>query len=208
MIYDITRPLSPRTAVFPGDVPVQIAPTMAMRDGDSCNVTALTLSAHAGTHVDAPRHYSDEGCGVDAIPLDILIGPARVISLTVGPAITIADLQRALSGVPFPSRLLVHTLASEQSGDAWSSDFPNFAPEAAEWLSANGLRLIGTDAPSVDPADSKDLPAHKAFLRYGVFILENICLRDVPDGDYQLIALPLRLVGGDAAPARAVLVTR
>jgi arylformamidase len=75
-------------------------------------------------------------------------------------------------------------------------------------LGANGLRLIGTDAPSVDPADSKDLPAHKAFLRYGVFILENICLRDVPDGDYQLIALPLRLVGGDAAPARAVLVTR
>jgi kynurenine formamidase len=113
-IYDITRPLSPHTAVFPGDVPVRIAPTMQMRNGDSCNVTAITLSTHAGTHVDAPRHYSDEGCGVDAIPLDVLIGPARVISLATETKITTADLQRALEGRPFPMRLLIHTPASER----------------------------------------------------------------------------------------------
>jgi arylformamidase len=207
-IYDITRPLSPHTAVFPGDVPVRIAPTMQMRNGDSCNVTAITLSTHAGTHVDAPRHYNDEGCGVDAIPLDVLIGPARVISLTTETKITTADLQRALEGRPFPMRLLIHTPASERREDVWSAAFSTFAPDVAEWLGASGLRLIGTDAPSVDPAESKDLPAHRAFLRHGVFILENICLRDVPDGDYELIALPLRLVDGDAAPTRAVLIKR
>ncbi len=208
MIYDITRPLSPRTAVFPGDVPVRIAPTMQMRNGDACNVTAITLSTHAGTHVDAPRHYSDEGCGVDAIPLDVLIGPARVISLAAETTVTMADLRHALERRPFPARLLIHTSASEQPEDVWSAAFSAFAPDAAEWLGASGLRLIGTDAPSVDPAESKDLPAHRAFLRHGVFILENICLRDVPDGDYELIALPLRLVDGDAAPARAVLIKR
>jgi arylformamidase len=208
MIYDITRPLSPRTAVFPGDVPVRIAPTMRMQDGDPCNVTAITLSTHAGTHLDAPRHCSDTGDGVDAIPLDVLLGPARVISLAAEAMITTADLQRALEGQPFPARLLIHTPASERPEDVWLSAFASFTPEAAEWLGAHGLRLIGTDAPSVDSAESKDLPAHQAFLRYGVFILENICLRNVPDGDYELVALPLRLVDGDAAPARVVLVKR
>jgi len=208
MIYDITRLLSPRTAVFPGDVPVRITPTMQIQTGDSCNVTAIALSTHAGTHLDAPRHYSDAGSGVDAIPLAVLIGPARVISLPIEAKITAANLQRALEGHPFPTRLLIHTPASEQPGDVWPAAFATFARDAAEWLGANGLRLIGTDAPSVDPAESKDLPAHKAFLRYGVFILENTCLSDVPDGDYELVALPLRLVDGDAAPARVVLIKR
>ncbi|MCS6848710.1 MAG: cyclase family protein [Anaerolineae bacterium] len=221
MLYDITRTLSPRTAVFPGDTPVSIVPTLQMRAGDACNVTAITMSAHAGTHVDAPRHYSDDGAGIDAVPLDALIGPARVVTLDVAGAITVTDLQNAIRNTRYATRdtrllnaqfsilnftrLLIHTRASEVSDDVWDDAFAYFDPEAAEWLGANGLRLIGTDAPSVDPAASKDLPAHKAFLKHGVIIVENLCLRGVPDGEYELIALPLKIAGNDAGPARVVL---
>ncbi|BCX04989.1 MAG: kynurenine formamidase [Candidatus Roseilinea sp.] len=227
MLYDISRTLTPHIAVFPGDTPVSIAPTLQMHAGDSCNVTAITMSAHAGTHVDAPRHYSDDGAGIDAVPLDVLIGPARVVTLDALEAITIADLERALQ-LTHPAsdahhttrdlrllnsqcsifnftRLLIHTRASDTPDDGWNDAFAYFDPQAAEWLGANSLRLIGTDAPSVDPAVSKDLPAHKAFLRHGVIIMENLCLRGVPDGEYELIALPLKIAGNDAGPARVVL---
>lgn len=214
MLYDITRTLTPRTAVFPGDTPVSIVPTLQMRAGDACNVTAIAMSAHAGTHVDAPRHYSDAGIGIDAVSLDVLIGPARVVTLNVPEVITIADLERTLQ-LTYPAsdsayatratRLLIHTRASDVPDDVWDDAFAYFDPQAADWLGANGVRLIGTDAPSVDPAASKDLPAHNAFLRHGVVIVENLCLRDVPDGEYELIALPLKIADNDAAPARVAL---
>ncbi|MFC1464415.1 MAG: cyclase family protein [Candidatus Brachytrichaceae bacterium NZ_4S206] len=227
MLYDITRTLAPRTAVFPGDTPVAIVPTLQMRAGDSCNVTAITMSAHAGTHVDAPRHYSDAGAGIDAVSLDVLIGPARVITLDVPEAITIADLERALQLAHSASdahhttrdtrllnsqfsifnftRLLIHTRASDVPDDVWDDTFAYFDPQAADWLGGHGVRLIGTDAPSVDPAASKDLPAHNTFLRHGVIIVENLRLCNVPDGEYELIALPLKIADNDAAPARVVL---
>jgi len=204
MIYDISRALTPRTAVFPGDTPVSIVPVMQMRTGDSCNVSALTLSAHAGTHVDAPRHYSDDGAGIEAVPLDVLIGPARVITLDVEQEMTLDALQSALAS-RVPARLLIHTRASRVPNEVWDGTFVHIAPEAAEWLGASGLRLIGVDTPSVDPATSKALPTHKTFLRHGTLILENLCLRDVPDGEYELIALPLAIKGNDAGPARVVL---
>lgn len=214
MLYDITRTLTPRTAVFPGDTPVSIVPTLQMRAGDACNVTAIAMSAHAGTHVDAPCHYSDAGIGIDAVSLDVLIGPARVVTLNVPEVITIADLERTLQ-LTYPAsdsayatratRLLIHTRASDVPDDVWDDAFAYFDPQAADWLGANGVRLIGTDAPSVDPAASKDLPAHNAFLRHGVVIVENLCLRDVPDGEYELIALPLKIADNDAAPARVAL---
>ncbi len=216
MVYDITRVLTSRTAVFPGDTPVSIMPTLQMRAGDSCNVTAITMSAHAGTHVDAPRHYNDDGVGIDAVPLDVLIGRARVITLDVDRVITVADLQQALKvarvpdaecamGESFPKRLVIHTRASNLPDEDWDDAFVYFDPEAADWLGANGLVLIGTDAPSVDPAASKDLPAHQAFLAHGVTIVENLRLGGVPDGDYELIALPLKIADNDAGPARVVL---
>ncbi|MFN4294061.1 MAG: cyclase family protein [Thermoflexales bacterium] len=209
MLYDVTRILTPRTAVFPGDTPVSIAPTLQMRAGDSCNVTAITMSVHAGTHVDAPRHYSDDGVGIDAVPLDVLIGPARVVTLDVAGAITTADLQNAFRDLPHAiraaPRLLIRTRASDTPDDVWDDAFTHFDPQAADWLGANGLRLIGTDAPSVDPATSRALPAHRAFLRHGVVIVENLRLQGVPDGEYELLALPLKIAGGDAGPARVVL---
>jgi arylformamidase len=206
MLYDITRALTPRTAVFPGDTPVSITPVMQMKAGDSCNVTSITMSAHAGTHVDAPLHYGDDQPGIDEVGLDVLIGPARIITLSVVDGITVDDLQNALGDAPF-TRLLIHTRASDVPDDVWQPDFVSFEPQAAEWLGERGCRLIGTDAPSVDPATSRDLPAHKAFLRGHVIIMENLCLAGVPDGAYELIALPLRIAGNDAAPARAVLKT-
>jgi arylformamidase len=211
MFYDITRTLTPHTAVFPGDTPVTIAPVMQMRNGDSCNVTSVAMSAHAGTHVDAPRHYNDAGAGIDSVSLDVLVGPARVATIEVG-TITVAELKRVMPHASNATnhesrvtRLLIHTPSSDTPDDVWNPSFTYFTPEAADWLGANGVRLIGVDTPSVDPATSKDLPAHKAFLRHGVIIMENLCLRGVPDGDYELIALPLKIEDNDAAPARAIL---
>lgn len=175
---------------------------MRIADGDSCNVSSITLSVHAGTHVDAPRHYADDAPGVDQLPLEVLIGPARVIRVT-GQALTVTMLEQLdLAGV---TRLLLHTAASAVPHDVWESEFVVIMPDAAAWLGQHGMRLIGTDAPSVDPATSQDLPAHKAFLRHDVIIVENLCLDGVPDGDYELIALPIRIADCDAAPARVLL---
>jgi arylformamidase len=205
MLFDISRPLTPRSAVFPGDTTVTISSVAEMSAGASCNVTALTLSAHAGTHVDAPKHYAQDGIGIDRVSLDTLLGPCRVLSIDTPANITVNSLVQArLTGI---SRLIVHTRASDIPNDVWDPTFPAFEPDAAEWLGINGIVFIGTDAPSVDPADSKSLPAHNAFLRHNVIIAENLNLSGVPDGDYELIALPLSIVGIDAAPARIVLRT-
>ena len=202
MLFDLTRPLTPRTAVFPGDTPVSIQQVARMRDGASCNVSALTLSSHAATHIDAPRHYSDEASGIEAISPDVFLGPVRVITV-MSPFIQSSDLAGYdLSRV---TRLLIHTRASAVPNDVWEPDFAHFDPNAAEYLGHIGLRLIGVDTPSVDPADSKSLPAHKTFLRHNITIMENLIFTGVPDGDYELIALPLAIIGCDAAPARAIL---
>lgn len=184
-----------------------IHPTMLIGRGDACNVTALTMSAHAGTHVDAPRHYSDDGIGVDRLSLDVLVGAARLIALEVTDWITPALLQAAL-GEAAPERLLIRTPASQTPDTEWQPNYAAFTPEAADWLGSRGVRLVGVDTPSVDPATSKSLTAHKAFLRHNVVILESLCLKDVPLGEYELIALPLRIADNDAAPARVILRKR
>ena len=203
MIYDITRPLTPNTAVFPGDTPVSLKQVMRIQDGDSCNVSALTMSVHAGTHVDAPLHYAADGIGIDHVGLDILLGPARVASFDVAHVITKADLLRHdLRGV---QRLLAHTWGSTTPHHVFDRGFVHVDPEAADFLGKMGLKLIGMDTPSVDEASSKTLPAHMTFLRHNVIIIENLCLIGVPDGDYELIALPIKIEGCDAAPARVLL---
>ncbi|MCX6018710.1 MAG: cyclase family protein [Chloroflexi bacterium] len=205
MLYDITRTLTLRSAAFPGDTRVSLVPVAEITRGASVNVTAITCSSHAGTHVDAPRHYSSDGVGIDQVSLDVLIGPCRVLTIDEPGDLLLATLQARLSGAPPPARLLLHTRASAVPDDLWDDGFAAIEPAAAEWLGALGVRLIGVDAPSVDPADSKTLPAHKAFLHSGVTIMENLQLTGVPDGEYELIALPLRIAGIDAAPARVVL---
>jgi arylformamidase len=208
MIYDITRILSAKTPVYPGDPPVVISPVAQIATGDPCNVSSISMSVHAGTHIDAPRHYADGAPGVDALDLHTLIGPARVVSLSVRDEITSEALRIALPGPLDGFAVLVHTPAGDaDAGEEFDRSFVHFTPQAAEWLGTAGVRLIGTDAPSVDSADSMELAAHKAFHRAGITIIENLLLRNVPDGAYQLIALPLKIAGADGAPARVVLIT-
>lgn len=207
MIYDITRALSAKTPVYPGDPPVVISPVAQIATGDPCNVSSISMSVHAGTHIDAPRHYADGAPGVDALDLHTLIGPARVVSLRVQNEITSEALRLALPGPLDGLAVLVHTPASDANeSDEFNPSFAHFAPQAAKWLGAAGVRLIGTDAPSVDSAASTELATHKAFHRAGITIIENLLLRAVPDGAYQLIALPLKIASADGAPARVVLI--
>jgi arylformamidase len=115
------------------------------------------------------------------------------------------DTLNSLSQYPTPNRLIIHTRSSETPNDVWDANFAHIEPDAADWLGEIGVRLIGTDAPSVDPATSKALPAHKMFLKHDIIIVENLCLLGVPDGEYELIALPVNIYDNDAAPARVVL---
>ncbi len=203
-IYDITRTLTPEIAVWPGDTAFAQRWTQRIADGAQANVSTLTLSLHTGTHVDAHYHYMDEGVRLSEMELDIHIGPARVVALDVRGEISaecIAGLD--LAGV---QRLLVKTHASARPDHHWEPDFPYFSVAAVELLGRRGVRLVGTDAPSVDRFDAPILQAHHAFYRANVAILENVLLSDVPPGDYELIALPLKLPY-DGSPVRAVLRT-
>ncbi|HQV68971.1 MAG TPA: cyclase family protein [Thermoflexales bacterium] len=204
MIYDITRPLKPDTAVFPGDTPVRFSTVLRLADGASCNLSAISMTAHAGTHVDGECHYDDASAGVDAVPLEVLIGLARVITLPDDmPVITRAWLQtHNLRGV---KRLLLHTKNSAAPDDVFDVNFPYFEPDAAEYLGEIGVRLICTDCPSVDKSDAKTLIAHAGFFKHHVFIAENVQLTGIADGEYELVILPLKLAGRDGAPARAIL---
>jgi arylformamidase len=180
--HDISRPLDPSVWVWPGDTPFDCALSARIADGASVNVGRFTMSCHAGTHMDAPFHFSDSGATSERIPLAHCVGPCEVLPLA-----RLADSTA--------ERVLV-----KAGGQA---------PSAAE-IDALGrhLLLFGTDHHSVDPMDSKTLDAHHALWRMGAVILEELDLSAVPDGRYELIALPLKLVGMDGAPVRAVLVER
>lgn len=202
MLYDISRPLTSSTAVWPGDTPVNMWRVQSINAGDAVNVSGLTLSSHAATHVDAPLHFDNAGAPIGEIALERYIGPATVVHLDLDGAIAPEHLMHVdLARV---ERLLVRTRASHRANDAWSNDFAFLLSETATLLGECGVRLFGTDAPSVDPMTSKTLAAHHALLRGDVLILEGLYLRDVPEGDYELIALPLKLPL-DGSPVRAVL---
>ncbi|WP_106753978.1 arylformamidase [Pannonibacter carbonis] len=202
-IIDITPPLRAASAVFPGDARYEARTTFAMGPGCPVNVTAFTMSVHCGAHADAPLHYAAGAASIDQVPLDDFVGPARVIdvrgaSALVGPE----TLAGRLEGVP--QRVLLR-LTDGLDPDVWPTGFRALAPETVELLAAAGVRLVGVDVPSVDPETSKDLPSHMAFFRHDMRILENLDLSKVPEGEFELIALPIPLEGLDAAPVRAIL---
>jgi arylformamidase len=201
-IYDITRTITASLAVWPGDTPYSHRWAMRIQDGDPVNVSTLTMSAHTGTHADAHYHYDESGLRLDAMPLDVYLGPATVIELDVRGAI----LPGHLAHVDLTSieRLLLKTHASHRPDDQWEEDFPYLAPATARLLVQSGVRLLGTDAPSVDPQSSKTMEAHLALNQGPIAILETLQLRDVPPGEYELIALPLK-IPIDGSPVRAVL---
>lgn len=201
-LYDISHPLCDATAHWPGDEPFHSEQTMRLADGNAVNLSKLTLSPHNGTHADAPYHYEADGMRMAEVPLERYIGPARLVDLGGREMITEADVRAIdLAGV---ERLLIRT-GSYPDYTQFNPQFTAFAPEAIEYLGQVGVRLIGSDAHSMDPMHSKELPSHHACGRLGILILENLNLAGVPTGDYELIALPLRLVDGDGSPVRAVL---
>jgi arylformamidase len=204
-LIDITRPLRPDLAVWPGDTPYSHRWVMRRDQGASVNVAAITLSVHAGTHTDAPLHFIDDGAPTLELPLDAYIGPATVVEVDKTGPILPADL--AIAGLHQVQRLLVRTPSSRLPHYEWSEHIAFLAPETAEWLGRQPLLLFGTDAPSVDPLDSKSLDAHHILHHHGVAILENLWLLHAPSGDYELIALPLSLPV-DGSPVRAVLRPR
>jgi arylformamidase len=175
-----------------------------MSRGDPVNVGAIALSTHTGSHVDAPHHVLADGSAVDALPLEPFIGPALLIEVVGAPAVGLASLA-GLDDAP-PERLLVRTRRRTDPA-RFDRAYPPLAPEAAERLVALGIRLYGTDAPSIDPFDSVSIDAHRILARGGVMILEGLRLDEPPPGTYELIALPLRIAGGDGSPVRAVLRT-
>lgn len=202
-LHDITRPVRDGHPVWPGDAPCRIEWTSRLGEGASANVAGLSMSAHTGTHADGPFHVVEEGARIGAAPLEAFIGPARVLDARDCRCIDAEWLREALAD-DRPERVLFNT-ACWLAPDAFPTTYPPITPHAAELLAGFGVRLVGTDAPSVDPFDSDDLPAHRVLLGAGVGILENLLLDGIVDGTYELIALPLRLEDADASPVRAVL---
>ncbi len=204
MIIDISRMLSPETAVWPGDKKFDITKNLAIAQGDTVNLTTLTLSAHTATHVDAPYHFTEAGQTIEALALRPFWGLAQVVTITkeAGPLYPADFAAFDLTRAP---RLLVRTTA----GQLPLSQFPEAivypTPELAAFLAENGIILYGTDAPSMDAIDSKELSGHYALYRHGIAILEWLDLTRASDGLYELVALPLKIEGGDGSPVRAAL---
>jgi arylformamidase len=202
-LWDISPPVHAGTPVFPGDTPYQQRWAASIGPGCPVNVGELTLSPHVGAHADAPLHYDPEGAPIGAVDLAPYLGPCRVVhAIGCGPLVQWKHLAHALDGLP--PRLLVRTYTTMPQG-RWDPQLAAYAPETVERLAALGVRLIGIDTASIDPADSKTLDSHQAIRRHGMRVLENLVLDDVPEGDYELIALPLKLTTADASPVRAVL---
>jgi arylformamidase len=213
LIWDISPPISPATPAFPGDTVYAQHWTAAIGPGCPVNVSAITMSPHLGAHADAPLHYARDASPIGAVDLDPFLGPCRVVhAIDRGGLIrpehlaalaTGVPAMRGAAGRPIPPRVLVRTRLRALTH--WSADFAAFAPETIAWLAGAGVRLVGIDTPSVDPADSKTLESHQQLLVHDMRVLENLVLDHVPPGDYELIALPLKLAGADASPVRAVL---
>lgn len=204
-ILDISLPISPDMLVWPGDPRPQLEP-VAILSRDGVRTSRLTLSTHTGTHLDAPSHFIEGGRTVDQLDLSVLLGPCRVIEMTMNvPYVTRQMLQTCDLGSA--GRVLLKTPNSQRADQQRiMSDFIALAPSAADYLREQGVRLIGIDGPSVDPWAATDFPCHRRLLAADILILENLVLRHVPPGAYGLIAVPLNLRGADGCPVRALLL--
>ncbi|AOK30464.1 MULTISPECIES: arylformamidase [Burkholderia] len=203
-LWDISPSIHPATPVWPGDTPVRVERVWRIEAGSPVNVARLTLSPHTGAHADAPLHYDAHGASIGAVPLDAYLGHCRVIDcIGAHPAVMPGDVAAALAGAP-PPRVLLRTYRQAPL-HAWDSAFCSVAPATIDLLAERGVRLIGIDTPSLDPQESKTMDAHCRVRAHRMAILEGLVLDAVAAGDYELIALPLKLDGLDASPVRAVL---
>jgi arylformamidase len=209
-IFDISLTISPELPVWPGDPPIQLEQVESMDRGAHANVSHLSAGVHTGTHVDAPHHFLNDGRTVEQLPLDILTGPCYVVQLPDGVEAITAE---ALDGMSLPEdtkRILFGTSNSRHwsRGEAeFQEDFVAVTEDGAEWLVERGIQLVGVDYLSVAPYRDS-VPTHRALLQAGVVVLEGLDLSAVPRGFYDLYCLPLKLLGADGAPARAVLIQK
>jgi arylformamidase len=206
-VTDVTVPLSSDAPVYPGDTPFERVMTRCDSPAGVVVSSRIIMSVHAGTHVDAPRHFYPEGVSVDHIPLEILMGKARVVEMLGSSAIELSGLSRL--DLRNDIRLLIRTHASGRSTRrAVADDHTFLRPDAARHIARAGIKLLGIDSISVDPLDSADLPAHRELLSAGVAIVEGLDLSSVEPGECEILCLPLAIRDGEAAPARVVLRSR
>ena len=208
MIYDITVPIRAAMPTYEGDPAVEIDAWSAFAKGDSSNVSFLHFGAHTGTHVDAPAHFIEGAARIDSLPMEVLIGPARVIRVPDD----VMEIDESFLGtcrLEGVQRLLFHTRNSGFWNEGFRKDFTHLLPEAAGLLVSQGIKLVGTDYLSIEKFHSGHHRTHLTLLSKGVVIVEGLNLTGVPDGDYELICLPMKIAdgAGDGAPARVVLRT-
>jgi arylformamidase len=201
-VYDISPAVHPGFPVFPGDSPFAMRWTWKLSTTCPVNVSEVSMSPHTGAHADAPLHYDDTGASIGEVALDAYLGPCRVIHAIGAALIEPHHVARRL--VDSPPRVLIRSY-ERAPVSAWNANFAALAPETIERMHEHGIRLVGIDTPSLDPEQSKTLDSHQAVRRHHMAILEGIVLDDVAEGDYELIALPLKWHGLDASPVRAVL---
>jgi len=208
-VIDVSLPVGPNLLVWPGDPDVEIARRASLAAGDHANVSEIRMGTHTGTHIDAPVHFIEDAAGIDAVPVETLVGPAVVEDLRdwskpIGPE----ELDRL--GVPAGTeRLLLRTASSElwrRLPVAFPDAYAHLTPEGAAWIVERRIRLVGVDFLSIERKGAEGHPVHVALLSNDVVIVEGLDLGDVEPGPYTLAALPLRIAGGDGAPARVVLI--
>ena len=204
-IYDISQRIRANIPVWPGDCEFSLKPTWKIEPGSPVNVSEMTLSTHTGTHADARLHFDAGGLDCADTALSAYIGPA--LFLDISNQIDGTVMPEHLSVLPAKCERVLLKLFTKFPHDGWDPDFPAFSVEAIELLQRKGCVLIGTDIPSLDPQNSKTLDAHFAVDRAEMAILEGLVLDGVPEGVYELIALPLKIEGADGSPVRAILRT-
>jgi len=208
-LIDISITVSPHTPEWPGDTPFSCGWPWDMSKGSSVNVSAITMSPHVGTHADAPLHVTPNAPGANHLPLSAFYGPVTVVDVSACTTPVTSDALEQLfpTASVAPTRILLktnRTIAHGTFPDAW----PTITANCAKSLTQHGLILLGTDAPSVDDKESKTLDVHHALFSHNAHILENLDLRDISPGEYELYAFPTKFADLDAAPVRAVLIQR
>jgi len=207
MLYDLSPPIDDRLAVWPGDEPPRREIKCHLKDGASVTLSAFHTTVHAGSHADGPNHYGLDAPGIDSRPLEHFIGPAQVITVDAVRGTRYGPDALRPRGIDIKAPRILFKTGTYTDHTNFQRDFAALQPELVDWLKARGVTTVGVDTPSVDLFDSKKLEAHNAFLRNDLTIIEGLILKDVPDGMYELIALPLKLVGYDGSPVRAILRT-
>lgn len=204
MLIDISPPISPALAVWPGDTPPSRDVLLHLDRGDNVTLSTLRSTVHAGAHADAPSHYGPHGQTIDQRSLSLYLGHCQVVRVSVPRGNRAARHHLA---TPIRAPRVLFATGTYADPERFSQDFAALEPGLVDWLATEGVCLVGVDTPSIDLFDDAELLAHRRCLAHDMAILEHLVLRDVPEGEYELIALPLRLVGFDASPVRAVLRT-